>query len=402
MEATIAIRRPASELPRAFWVLWAGSLVNRLGMFVEPFLALYLTSARHLPLADVGAVLASYGAGSVISQPAGGVLADRIGRRATLSAAMLANAAALLGLGYARGLGPIVAASVITGVTIDMYRPAVAALIADMVPAADRARAYGLLFWAVNLGFSAAMVIGGTLARAGFTTLFWADAGTCALFGLLVWRGVTETLPQGGRESGSGPGQESLGAVFRDRLFLSFALLGLLSSCVFMQAFTTMPLAMSRAGLPAQGYGIAMAVDGLVIVVAQPVTGAWLGRRDHATVLACGIGFLGVGFGLTSLTTTVGEYAACVAVWAVGEILITNIAPVVVAALAPERLRGRYSGVFGMTFSLGYLIAPLAGTRLLAAGRPVLWLCCAAVCAVAAAAQLALGPAIRRRERVAG
>jgi dipeptide/tripeptide permease len=95
----------------------------------------------------------------------------------------------------------------------------------------------------------------------------------------------------------------------------------------------------------------------------------------------------------------VGQYAACVAVWAVGEILITNIAPVVVAALAPERLRGRYSGVFGMTFSLGYLIAPLAGTRLLAAGRPVLWLCCAALCAVVAVAQLALGPAIRRRER---
>ena len=372
-------------------------------MFVEPFLALYLSTARHLPLADVGAVLASYGAGSVISQPAGGVLADRIGRRATLSAAMLANAAALLGLGYARGLGPIVGASVITGVTIDMYRPAVAALIADLVPAADRARAYGLLFWAVNLGYSAAMVIGGTLARTGFTTLFWVDAATCALFGLLVWRGVPETLPQAGRVSGGEKaGPESLATVFRDRLFLSFALLGLLSSCVFMQGFTTLPLAMSRAGLPAQGFGIAMAVNGLVIVVAQPVMGAWLGRRDHAAVLACGIGFLGLGFGLTSLATTVGQYAACVAVWAVGEILITNIAPVVVAALAPERLRGRYSGVFGMTFSLGYLIAPLAGTRLLTAGRPVLWLCCAALCAVVAAAQLALGPAIRRRERVAG
>jgi MFS family permease len=384
-------------------VLWAGTLVNRLGMFVEPFLALYLSTARHLPLADVGAVLASYGAGSVISQPAGGILADRIGRRATMAAAMLANAAALLGLGYARGLGPIVAATVITGMTIDMYRPAVAALIADLVPAADRARAYGLLFWAVNLGFSASMVIGGTLARTGFTTLFWADAATCALFALLVWQGVPETLPQAAQVSRGGEktGQESLGTVFRDRLFLKFALLGLLSSCVFMQAFTTLPLAMSRAGLPASAYGIAMAVNGLVIVVAQPVMGAWLGRRDHATVLACGIGFLGLGFGLTSIATTVGEYAACVAIWAVGEILITNVAPVVVAALAPERLRGRYSGVFGMTFSLGYLIAPLAGTRLLAAGRPVLWLCCAAVCAVVAAAQLALGPAIRRRERAA-
>ena len=398
-------RRATGGLPRPFWVLWAGTLVNRLGMFVEPFLALYLSGARHLPLTEVGAVLASYGAGSLFSQLIGGALADRIGRRGTLTAGMLANAAALLGLGYARGLGPVVAASVAAGLTIDLYRPAAAALVADLVPAADRARAYGLIFWAVNLGFSVAMVAGGTLARAGFTTLFWVDAATCAMFGLLVWRGVPETLPAAGRMSSAGrgrAGRESFLAVFADPLFMAFAVIGLLEACVYMQAYTTLPLAMSRAGLPAQGFGIAMAVNGLVIVVAQPATGAWLGHRDHATVLACGVSFLGLGFGLTSLASSVWEYAGCVAVWTVGEILLTNVASVVVAALAPERLRGRYSGVFGTTYALGYLIAPLAGTRLLELGKPVLWLCCAAACAVAVAGQLALGPAIRRREEVTG
>src|SRR5215469_2695468 len=76
-------RRAAGGLPRPFWVLWAGTLVNRLGTFVEPFLALYLTGTRHLSLAEAGAVLAAYGAGSVPSQLIGGSLSDRIGRRAT-------------------------------------------------------------------------------------------------------------------------------------------------------------------------------------------------------------------------------------------------------------------------------------------------------------------------------
>jgi MFS family permease len=83
-------------LPRPFWVLWTGTLINRLGMFIEPFIALYLSSARHLPLAQVG-----------------GALTDRIGRRATLTAGMLANAAALLGLGYARGLAVLTVASIV-------------------------------------------------------------------------------------------------------------------------------------------------------------------------------------------------------------------------------------------------------------------------------------------------
>ena len=393
-------RRAAGGLPRPFWGLWAGTLVNRLGMVVVPFLALYLSGARHLSLAEVGAVLASYGAGSVPAQPIGGALADRIGRRATLTAGMLANAVALLGLGYARGFWPLIAASVLVGLTIDLYRPATSALVADLVPAADRARAFGLIFWAVNLGFSVAMVLGGTLARAGFTPLFWADAVTCAVFGLLVWRAVPETLPAAGGTEGKAAG--SYAAVLRDRLLVAFLLVALIQTCVYMQAYTTLALAMSARGLPAQAYGLTMAVNGIVIVALQPVTGAWLERRDHATVIACGIGFLGVGYGLTSLAAATWEYASCVGIWTIGEILTTGTAAAVVAALAPARLRGRYSGVFGLTFSLGYLIAPLAGTRLLAHGQPVLWLSCAAACAVAAGLQLALGPAIRRRERAAG
>jgi MFS family permease len=392
-------QRAAGGLPRPFWVLWAGTLINRLGMFVEPFLALYLSSERHLSLGLVGVVLASYGAGSVPSQLIGGALADRIGRRATLTAGMLANAAALLFLGYARGLGPLLVASLVVGLTIDLYRPAASALVADLVPAAERTRAFGLIFWAVNLGFSFAMVLGGTLARAGFTPLFWADAVTCAIFGLLVWRALPETLPTAADGEGTDGGFR---AVFRDRLLVTFLLVMLIDTCVYMQAYTTLPLAMAASGLHAQSYGLAMAVNGLVIVALQPAAGAWLGRRDQSAVIAAGIGFLGLGYGLTALATTTWEYAACVAIWTIGEILGSATAAAVVSALAPPRLRGRYNGVFGLAFSLGYLIAPLAGTRLLAHGRPVLWLSCAAACAVAAAWQLALGPAIRRRERGAG
>lgn len=424
-------RRTAGGLPRPFWMLWAGTLVNRLGMFVEPFLALYLTSSRHLSLGQTGAMLAAYGAGSVLSQPLGGALADRVGRRATLTGGMLANAVALVGLGYARGTIPLAIAVVLAGFTIDIYRPASSAIVADLVGPRDRTRAYGLLFWAVNVGYSVAMVLGGTLARAGYEWLFWADAVTCAAFGILVWRGVPETLPAAARPTGNaapgthadsagqdtsagqgtdeGTARGGLLAVVRDPLLVSFTLVTLLAMCVYMQAYTTLPLAVTRSGLSPGDYGLAVAVNGIVIVAAQPVAGAWLGRltqrggQGHATVLACGIAVMGLGFGLTSLASTTWQYAACVAVWTCGEILTSSVGPSVIALLAPPGMRGRYNGVFGLSFSLGYFIAPLAGTRLLAHGGPLLWLSCAAACTVAAGWQLALGPAIRRRqEREAG
>lgn len=188
-------RTRAGGLPRPFWVLWSGMLINRIGYMVEPFLAYYLTGVRGLSLAATGVILAMSGAGSVVSQIVSGALSDRIGRRVTLTVGMLANSAALLGLGYSKGLVPIVIATLIFGFTIDMYRPASSALVADLVAPAERPRAYGLLFWAVNLGFSVAMVLGGTLARSGFLWLFWADAGTCAVVGAIVWRGIPETRP---------------------------------------------------------------------------------------------------------------------------------------------------------------------------------------------------------------
>src|SRR5574341_515736 len=74
----------AQGLPRAFWVLWFGMLVNRAGNFVLPFLAIYLTQARGLSPAQAGIVLALYGAGAAVASPLGGYLADHAGRRATL------------------------------------------------------------------------------------------------------------------------------------------------------------------------------------------------------------------------------------------------------------------------------------------------------------------------------
>lgn len=385
------VGRRVGGLPSAFWTLWAGTVINRLGLVVEPFLALYLSS-RHLPLSQIGVVIAASGAGSVFSQLVGGFLTDRIGRRSTLTLGMLANGAALLVLGYVRGLIPLFLATLAFGLTVDMYRPAVSALIADLVPASDRVRAYGLLYWAVNLGSSVAMVLGGVLARTGFAMLFWLDAVTCVIFGLLVWRAVPES-----RGVASGDEDSGFARVLRDPVMMTFCLLTLVVSCVYMQAYTTLPLAMHARGLSVTAYGLAMAANGVVIVVTQPLISSRLGRSDASYVMACGVMFLAVGFGLTCLVTATWEYGLTVAVWTIGEIMTSAVAAAIVAALAPPHLRGRYNGVFGVMFSLGYLLAPLIGTSLLSISRYALWLGCAGACVVAAAGQLALRPAIMRR-----
>ncbi|MGI5415757.1 MDR family MFS transporter [Actinomadura luteofluorescens] len=392
------LRPRVGGFPRPFWVLWAGTLLNRLGTMVEPFLGLYLTSMRGLSLAQAGVTMAVLGAGSLAGQLAGGLLADRIGRRATLTLATVGTGAAMLALGHAQGLAAILAAALVLGLLLDMYRPAAQAMVADIISPAERPRAFGLLFWAINLGWAVAMVLGGTLAQQGFLWLFWIDALTCAAFGLLVWRAIPETRTRDARAERTG----GFGRVLRDRVMVGYVLVTLIYTFVLMQGMTTMPLAMKQDGLGPRSYGLAIAANGALIIIVQPLVNAWLARRDHSLVLVAGFALVGVGYGLTSLASSPAAYTATILVWTLGEIIAASVLQAVVADLAPAGLRGRYGGLYGMAWSGGFLLAPLGGTQLLGAGgAPALWLTCGGLALAAAAAQLALGPAIRRRRAAA-
>ncbi|MFC8918080.1 MDR family MFS transporter [Streptomyces sp. NPDC057116] len=388
----VAVR--VGGLPGAFWVLWCGTLVNRLGAMVNPFLSLYLTEVRGVPIATTGLILAGVGVGSVISQPLGGVITDRFGRRIALTGGMIANGAVLLSLGHAESLPAIAACGFALGVTIDLFRPASQALVADAVPAADRTRAFGLLLWSVNLGFSAAMVMGGYLATRGFHLLFWVDAVACAVFGLLVWFAVPETHrpAPGGRSDGT------FRTVLADKVMVAFAGVVVLYATVFQQAFATLPLAMSGSGLSSGAYGAVMGVNGIVVIAVQPLIGHRLAAFDKSRVLAFGFTVAACGNALVALASGTVVYGVAVAVWSLGEVLVFAVTASIVADLAPAHLRGRYNGLLGMAWGTGFLVAPVVGTRLLVVGAPVLWLSCAALCVLAAAAQLALAPAVRRRE----
>lgn len=250
-------RAAKNPLPRPFWFVWAGTLVNRVCYFVEPFLALYLAHSLRLSTVTIGVVLTSFGLGSTISQPLGGFLADRIGRRATMAGGMVATAAAFGFLVTARGLGLVAIAALVTGTAVDVYRPAVGELVADLVRPEDRRRAFALIYWAINLGVSVAGVLGGYLASHSYHLLFALDAATCLGFALLIAKGVPDTpLP-------AAPAGEKGGysVAFRDPLLVAIATTVLVESLVYMQSFSTLPLAMRQSGLGPQDFGIAFTVN---------------------------------------------------------------------------------------------------------------------------------------------
>jgi MFS family permease len=393
-----ALRREYRSLPSAYWTIWLGTLVNRMGGFVVPFMALYITRERHESEATAGAVMSLYGAGSILAGFVGGTLADRLGRRATILLSLFGGAAAMLSVGLASSLPQICVATFVMGWLAEMYRPAVSAMVADVVPPADRQRAYAHLYWVVNLGFAIAPLLAGLAARASYLTLFIVDAATMGAYGLIVLLRVRETRPaEAAAAGGGGPG---IGTVLSDRTFMGFVLLTLGTAVVMWQNGTALPMDMVRHGISAGGYGALVAINGVMIVFLQPIITRAIGKRSRTRVLALSALLLGVGFGLHGVVGTYAGYALAIAVWTLAEIANLPMSSAVVADLAPTALRGRYQGVYGMTWGLASCVGPLLGGLFLSGpGGRALWFSCFGIMALVACGQVAIGRARERRER---
>ncbi|MEU7900214.1 MFS transporter [Nonomuraea sp. NPDC049152] len=380
------------SLPRPFWTLWLGTVINRAGAIVQPFLSVYLVQIQGFTLPQAGVVMTVFGVGSLLSHVLAGWLADRYGRRLTLTCGMLATSTAMVLLGAASGFFAVAAIAFLLGLTIESYRPASQAMVADLVSPAQRPRAYALLFWAMNLGYAVAMVAGGRLADHGAHAMFGVNAAVAVVFAAVVWRAVPESRPVEGPLPAAG-----LRGVSRDRLMLAVCAVTAAYGLLYAQAFTTLPLAIAEQGITRTHFGLAMALNGVLIIAFQPLTGIWLARRDPGRVLAAGTAIVAAGFALTALVHDARGLALTVAIWTAGEIVIAGTLPTIVAALALPEQQGTYAGVSGMSWAAGAVLAPMIGTALLPLGPEALWNVIGLVGALSALGALLIAGPIRRR-----
>jgi len=393
---------PFAGLPAAFWKLWLATLVNRLGGFVVPFLAIFLQGQRGLSTAEAGTILAFFGAGSVVAGPLGGVLADRVGRKATIVLGMLSSAASMLWLALAGDGAALVAGCFFLGLAFDLPRPATSAMVADLVPEADRPRAYSAMYWAANLGFACASLLAGVFASASFTALFIVDAATSLACGAILWFSLPETRPER-RETTRSKALSDAIAPFRSSDFTGFFVASLLIAVVFFQFNAAMPLDMMAHQITTAEYGVLVAMNGILVVTLQPFLGPLALRVRRGRALAIASTLTGAGFGMLGLAGSFAGYALAITTLTLGEIVMAPMIPAVVAELAPRHLRGTYQGALQLSFSLASCAAPLLGGFLLAGpGAGVLWSGCFVVGLLAAALHLALdGPRQRRSRELA-
>jgi MFS family permease len=286
---------------------------------------------------------------------------------------MFSVAFAMIGLSQVKSLPMIMLFSGLAGLTGEMYRPASSALLADLVPAGQRVTAFAAFRMAFNAGWAFGPATAGLLAKKSFAWLFFGDAATSILFGLVAWF----ALPAGLRGTRA---ENSIVETFRvlrqDHRFRQLVFAALAIGLVFVQAFSTLSLEITRHGFSASTYGLVISLNGVLVVLFElPLT--VITKRFPARRMI-GLGYLltGIGFASNLLPRTMPLLLMTTTLFTFGEMISMPVAGAYVADLAPADKRGLYMGTYSLVWSLAFICGPSLGMILFEFNPALLWATC--------------------------
>ncbi|MFD7075855.1 MFS transporter [Nocardioides sp. NPDC059952] len=350
-----------------------------------PFLYVYMAQVQGLGSSTAGWMFAWMGLVGLAAAPGVGALLDRFGPRPVLLAALVVEAVSIGSLGFVDGTVPTMA--VLAGVVLGASPlwPGTTTLLAGMVPAADRERAYGFAFLGLNAGIGVGGLVSAFLIDVArpetFQVLYLCDAvaylAYAAVLAFLVRSPARATDDSTDDDASAG----SWGEVLRDRRAVALVGCGVLAVTFGygqLEAGAT-AYAVDVAGVPATALGWAFAANAAVIVCGQVIllrlTSGW--RRT--TALACAVLTWSLAWTVLAaadLMPVAGAIAAVViglAIFGLGETLWAPIVTGLANTIAPDHLRGRYNASLGLTLTLGQILGPALAGTLIGSGLGHLW-----------------------------
>jgi len=400
------MRRLLPDLPRNAWIVLGGDALTAVGSGLTlPFFVVYLHRVRGIELGIAGLALATIAVGSLAGNAIGGALTDRIGSRRAATIGLAVAAAGTAWLAFVSQSWEAFGAATTIGVGRGVVWPSLDSLLAVTVRPGQRSSVFAVRHATLNAGFG----IGGLIAAAivsfestrTFQLLYVLDAVSYVSFVplLLALKGVG-TRPDPAESAGANEGPRGYREVLSDLVFLRVVVLTvLLFGLGYAQFNAAFPaFATSEGGISAGALGLAFAVNTLAVALLQlPVLRLAQGHRRTACI-ALVFSLWAATWGVTLTAGELGSgaaavalFAAAAAVFALGETLMSPALAPLVNDVAPDRLRGRYNGLYTLALTTGFMLGPVVAGAVLGAGHATaLFLALIGGCGVSALVALRL------------
>lgn len=394
-------RRPLADTPQRKIMLGV-LLVDTIaaGAFY-PLTFLYLTLSTDLPVAQIGLILTGGGLVALVLNPVAGNAADRWGAQRTLVLANVCCGLGYLGLVDIHGWFQLVAAVAFISFSQRLYWVGWPVFIAEQVAEGETLDRW---FAVVNAFKSAALGLGAATAAVALAA---GDVGT--LRAILVVAVAASFLsavvffrlrmnPQAAAGDADGPevpdaepaaGPGGWRVVLGDRPYVAMTVAHTALTVAWLLPSVVLPVYfVDTLGLPAWVPSVAFAVNTAMTVLFQTVVSRSLAalRRTRAVLVGACAFLLAfavfAGAGSSSRVVATGIALVGIVLFSVGEMSAGPPAQSLSMEAAPVPLRGRYSSVFQMSWTVSGVVGPAVVGALLQWNSLALWLVLGALVAL--------------------
>ncbi len=340
-----------------------------------PFTLILLHEVRGIPLPTVGLLLTVPGVVGLAAVPVSGVLVDRLGPARVLRVSLVLQAVGAAMLSVATEPSTAMIALLLTGLGLGPSFPASNALLTGLLTRPEQvSRAFGMHFTILNAAIGVGSLVAAAVADVDraptFTGLFLAAAASQLVQMSLVPSGP----PRPPHDiDAAAPSYREVWADRVYRLMLVSTLLTALTGYASLDA--GLPAFARVVGdVPPSTIALAFTVNTVLIVSLQlPVVRATLHwRRTRSLVLASLI--WAFAWALLGAAPAVWSVLVFAALFGLGEVFQAPALQPLVNSLAPERLRGRYNALFGMMFSVAFIVSPALSGLLIGNGLGTWWI----------------------------
>ncbi len=315
-----------------------------------------------------GAMMFAFGIANFFGAPILGALSDRYGRRPVLLIGFCGLAFTFFMTAAAHSLWMLVLVRLVGG-GMQANIAVANAYVADITPAPDRARRFGLLGAMLGLGFILGPALGGILGDIDLRLPFVASGSLAVvnwIYGVFV---LPESLPSSRRTRfewrKANPVSALLGLIDLRGVGALVAVIALSTLAQFMLHATWVLYTSFKFGWGPRETGWSLMVVGVVNVLMQGVFLKHVLKRISPQRLAV--------IGLCSATVAYAAYGLATQPWMLFVVIVLNMAAAttgstlqsIVSSAAAESIQGRTLGAVSSLNSMMAVLAPVAGAGML-------------------------------------
>jgi MFS family permease len=375
MIGTMPAHRDRIASPQ-FLLLWASSFAFYLSFYLLlPALPLYARTLE-IPEGQIGLIIGSFAASSMVMKPAAGWSADRWGRKPVLLAGAALFLVSSLLYPWSRSVGALLGVRLLHGAGMGFYPAAGAAMVADLSPPSRRGEAMG--FW--GAAGSVALALGPVCAiwfvdRWGFDALFRVVVAV-ALAALVLTAANGETLVTRVAPA------VAWGSLLSRAVALPCIVVFCLMTTYGAQIAFLAIYAQSRGANP----GVFFLVMAAVIALTRGYAGLVSDRVGRAPVAAAGLVVAATALVVLASGGAMAILAAAGALYGLGLGAAQPVTMAWAADLVTPDERGKALGTFYAAFELGIASGAIGfGAVLARSSFAVMFLSAAAVALIGAA-----------------